>query len=113
MVDSEHGQSTLEYAALVLLVLAVLAAALLAASGSGIAEAVAAKMARAVCLVRGGECGESARAPCVTASRSDATDVSGRVAIVRISGGQTESPTRRSAEQRPCAMPHGSSGPTR
>jgi hypothetical protein len=95
-VQAEHGQSTLEYAALVLLVLGVLAAGLLAASGGGIAEAVTAQMARALCLVRGGECGEHAREPCVTASTLRQTAVGARLAVVRLSGGGAALRERRS-----------------
>ncbi len=86
---AQDGQSTLEYVALVLLVLAVLAAGLLVVPGSGIAQAVVAQVQRAICLVGGGECGERARAPCVTRSSAKVTDVGGRVAIVRLSAGST------------------------
>ena len=92
----EHGQSTLEYVAIVLLALAVLAAGLLVTSPSGIAQALVAQMQRAICLVRGGECGETVRAPCVTASTATISDLAARVVVVRLSGGRTVLRERRS-----------------
>ncbi len=86
---AQAGQSTLEYAALLLLAVAVLAAGALLVSGGGIAEAVVAQMQRAICLVRGGDCGERARAPCVTRSQSASTQASVRIAVVKLAGGST------------------------
>ena len=86
---AQAGQSTLEYVAIVLLALAVLGAGLLVVSGSGIADAVVAQMQRAICLVRGGECGDQARAPCVTKSTAKVTDVGGRFIVFKLGGGKT------------------------
>ncbi len=89
------GQSTLEYVALVLLALAVLAAGGLAVSATGIADAVVAQIVRGLCLIGGGRCTRSAE-PCILASRTTADDVGVRLAFVRLGGGRTLIRERRS-----------------
>ena len=92
---TQEGQSTLEYVALVLLALVVLAAGAAAVSAAGLAEIVAAQFARAICVVGAGDCDRD-RAPCVVASRSASDQLSVRLAIVRLSGGRTVARERRS-----------------
>lgn len=93
---AEHGQSSLEYAALLALALAVSAAGSLVLPGTGIARSVVAQMQRAICLVTGGECGERERAPCVTRSQTRSKDGSVRIAFVRLGGGATQLREHRS-----------------
>jgi hypothetical protein len=61
-----NGQASTDYAAILLVVAVLVAAAAALADGTGIAEEVRRQMARALCVVRGGEC-EVDRRPCVTA----------------------------------------------
>jgi hypothetical protein len=73
---SSAGQSTIEYIGIVLLAAALLAlAAATWVDGSGIAHAVSNQFARALCVVRGGDCYED-RKPCVTASGDDKKEIS-------------------------------------
>jgi len=94
-VRTRSGQSTLEYVALVLLALVVLAAGAAAVSAAGLAEIIAAQFARAICVVGAGDCDRD-RAPCVVASRSTSDQLSVRLALVRLSGGRTVVRERRS-----------------
>ena len=89
---AQAGQSTVEYGALLLIALVLFAVAALAATGTGIADAVAAQMRRALCLATGRGCESLALAPCVTDSRSTLREASLRIAFVRLSGS-----TRRAA----------------
>lgn len=91
----ERGQSTVEYAALILLALLVLAAAGTALGASGIAGSVVAQMRRALCLVSGASCPAPAEPPCVLAVRTHTTDVSARLSILRLRGGRTVIRERR------------------
>jgi hypothetical protein len=84
-----RGQSTVEYVVVLLLVLAVLTGGTLVLGGAGIATALVARIERALCLLGGGGCAVAGQAPCVVASRTSATDVTARVAVVRLRGGQT------------------------
>jgi hypothetical protein len=64
--SDETGQATLDYAALVLAVSLVLVAAggVAAARGGGVADALTRQIARALCIVTGGDC-DREREPCV------------------------------------------------
>jgi hypothetical protein len=73
------GQASTEYVAILLLVALVTGAAAAAADGAAIAPEVRRQMARALCVVRGGNC-EVDRRPCVVASSS--VSDSARVSIV-------------------------------
>lgn len=85
---AQAGQSTLEYAALVLLALLVLAAGAVVVPATGIAQAVVAQITRALCLVGRGDC-DTERTPCVLSARTTTSDASLRVAVVRLGGGRT------------------------
>lgn len=92
---SVDGQSTVEYAGLVLVAAAVLAAGAAGLHGTGIAEALIGQIQRAICLVSGGEC-RAAPEPCVVASTTTQDDVNLRIAILRLGGGTTVLRERRS-----------------
>lgn len=91
----QRGQSTVEYAALVLLALLVLVAAGTALAGPEIAATVVAQMRRALCLVSGGGCPAPDGPPCVVAVRTQSTDVTARLAVLRLRGGRTVIRERR------------------
>jgi hypothetical protein len=88
-VSGDRGQSTVEYVVVLVLVLGVLAGGALALGGAGIAAALVAQVERALCLVTGDGCAVGDRAPCVVASRTSATDVTARLAVLRLRGGRT------------------------
>lgn len=92
---AEHGQSTVEYVALVLLAVAVLAAGAAGLHATGIAEALIAQFQRALCRVEGGPC-RTAPEPCVVAATTTSDDTTLRVAVLRLRGGRTLMRERRS-----------------
>jgi hypothetical protein len=97
-VGGESGQASSDYIAILLVCACVLGAgggAAAAAGGSGMAGAVSAQFARAICRVTGGDC-ERDRIPCVTSIRARVDDLAGVVAIIRLSGGRTLLRERRS-----------------
>ena len=97
-MGGESGQAGSDYIATLLVCACVLGAggaAVAAAGGDGMAGAVSAQFARAICRVTGGDC-ERDRLPCVTSARARVDEVAGVVAIVRLSGGRTLLRERRS-----------------
>lgn len=97
-MGGESGQASSDYIAILLVCACVLGAgggAAAAAGGSGMAGAVSAQFARAICRVTGGDC-ERDRLPCVTSIRARVDDLAGVVAIIRLSGGRTLLRERRS-----------------
>lgn len=92
---AQAGQSTLEYLALVLLVVLLLGAGAAGLAASGIAGALVAQVHRALCIVAGGGC-RSRDAPCLVASETATSSTGLRVAFVRLGGGQTVIRERRS-----------------
>lgn len=81
----QRGQATTEYAALLLLVVLVLAAAGTVAIDPGIGRSVLDGMRRALCEISGLGCpADSARQPCVVNRRGDRDIASVTVAVVRI-----------------------------
>ena len=97
-MGGESGQASSDYIAILLVCACVLGAgagAAAAAGGTGIAGAVSAQFARAICRVSGGDC-ERDRLPCVTSIRARVDDITGVVAIIRLSGGRTLLRERRS-----------------
>ncbi len=97
-MGGESGQASSDYIAILLVCACVLGAgggAAAAAGGSGMAGAVSAQFARAICRVTGGDC-ERDRIPCVTSIRARVDDLAGVVAIIRLSGGRTLLRERRS-----------------
>lgn len=91
----ERGQSTVEYVALALVAVAVLAAGAAGLHATGIASALIAQMQRALCRLDGGDC-RRAPEPCVVASTTTIDDVSVRLAVLRLRGGRTLLRERRS-----------------
>ncbi len=97
-MGGESGQASSDYIAILLVCACVLGAgggAAAAAGGSGMAGAVSAQFARAICRVTNGDC-ERDRLPCVTSIRARVDDLAGVVAIIRLSGGRTLLRERRS-----------------
>jgi hypothetical protein len=84
---SERGQGSLEYVAVVALVVAALAVGGAVRAGPAIADAVVRQFARALCIVGAGDC-EQDRAPCVVASRRTEDDAHVNLLLVRIGGDQ-------------------------
>ncbi|MFM8561262.1 MAG: hypothetical protein ACKOB9_04105, partial [Solirubrobacterales bacterium] len=97
-MGGESGQASSDYIAILLVCACVLGAggaAASAANGTGLAGAVSAQFARAICRVSGGDC-ERDRLPCVTSIRARVDDLTGVVAVIRLSGGRTLLRERRS-----------------
>ncbi len=97
-MGSDSGQASSDYIAILLVCACVLGAGgavASAAGGRGLAGAVSAQMARAICRVTGGDC-ERDRLPCVTSVHARIDDLAGVVAIIRLSGGRTLLRERRS-----------------
>ena len=97
-MGSDSGQASSDYIAILLVCACVLGAggAVASAAGArGLAGAVSAQMARAICRVTGGDC-ERDRLPCVTSVHARIDDLAGVVAIIRLSGGRTLLRERRS-----------------
>ena len=92
---SVDGQSTIEYAGLVLVAAAVLATGAAGLHQVGIAEALIGQIQRAICRVSGGDC-RAVPEPCVVASTATQNDTDVRVAILRLGGGTTVLRERRS-----------------
>lgn len=80
---SEHGQGTVEYLAVVLLVAAVVGAAAALVVATGIGDQVVAAFRRALCIVTGGACDEADR-PCVRVSRQHSDGGHVNVLVARI-----------------------------
>src|ERR1700750_715633 len=93
-----RGQGTVEYLAVLLLVMVVFGGATAAAAtgaGADIATAVPRQVIRALCIVRGGDC-ERDIAPCVIGSATDSKSWSATVAVVRFGRGRVLVRERRS-----------------
>ena len=85
-----RGQGTVEYLAVLLLVMLVLGGGTAAAAtgaGADIATAVPHQIMRALCIVTGGDCDRDI-APCVTGSATDSKSWSATVVVVRIGHGR-------------------------
>ena len=97
-MGSDSGQASSDYVAILLVCACVLgggAAAAGASGAHGLAGAVSAQFARAICRVSGGDC-ERDRLPCVTSMSARVDDLAGVVAVIRLSGGRTLLRERRS-----------------
>ena len=92
---SVEGQSTIEYAGLVLVAAAVLATGAAGLHQVGIAEALIGQIQRAICRVSGGGC-RAVPEPCVVASTATQDDANVRIAILRLRSGTTVLRERRS-----------------
>jgi hypothetical protein len=79
----DHGQASLEWLGVVLLVAAMLALGAGLAQADAVGRRVTRQMARAICLVSGGDCRRD-QEPCVEASDSDRDARSGGVLIFRL-----------------------------
>ncbi len=82
---AQRGQATIDYVALIA-VLAVLlaAAATIAVSGNGVANAVLGQVRRALCIVTGGSCPAQEQRPCVVASDRDTRHLAVSIVFVRL-----------------------------
>jgi hypothetical protein len=80
---SEWGQGSVEWVAVVALVATLLGLGAALAQAGFLGRRVTREMARAVCVVGGGDC-ERDREPCVVGWRSDARSWTAGVAIVRV-----------------------------
>lgn len=76
------GQASTDYAAVLLVVLALLAGGFAWADGHALADGVQHALARAVCLARAGDCDVDAL-PCVVASREQRDAISVRLSLLR------------------------------
>jgi hypothetical protein len=83
LVVVSAGQASTDYAAVLLVVLAIVAGGFAWADGHALADGVQHAFARAVCLARAGDCDEDAL-PCVTASDETRTDLTLKIAFVRL-----------------------------
>ena len=81
-----RGQATIDYLALVAVVVALMGLALGAASAgaTGVVNAVAGQIRHALCLVGGGPCPDLRSRPCAVASRRDTRHMAVSVLVVRI-----------------------------
>ncbi|HSD76754.1 MAG TPA: hypothetical protein VLA98_05095, partial [Solirubrobacteraceae bacterium] len=98
----EHGQGTVEHAALLLLVAAIVLAGLVAADALGArsraGDAVRRQLARAICLAGGGAARacDADREPCVVAGDGMTAEASAGIAVLRVREGGLLSVERRS-----------------
>jgi hypothetical protein len=95
--DPQAGQATAEYAAVVLLVALLLATAggVAAARGGAVGDAVTRQIARALCIVTGGDCDHELE-PCVVGSTSRTVTNGLTVAVARWGGDRIVLEERRS-----------------
>jgi hypothetical protein len=97
-MHSAQGQGTVEYLAVVLLVLVVLgggSATVATAAGADIATAVPHQVMRALCIVTRGDCDRD-RAPCAVGSSTASSAWSATIAVVRLGHGRVLVRERRS-----------------
>jgi hypothetical protein len=92
---SQRGQASLEYVAVVALVAGVVVLGATAANAAGIGKAVTAQVARALCVVGGGEC-DADRLPCPTRWRRDEGGWKVTMSVVRFGKGWFETLEERS-----------------
>jgi len=85
-----RGQATVDYAALLLALAAVLTAAgaVAAARGDGVADALSRQIARALCIVSGGDCDRELE-PCVVASSTRTRENGLTIAVLRLGSDRT------------------------
>jgi hypothetical protein len=85
-MQSERGQATLDYVALLAMgaLLLAAAAAVAGAGAPGVANGVLAQFRSALCVVSGTACLPAARRPCTVASTRDARHVAVSLALVRL-----------------------------
>ena len=81
-----HGQATVDYVALIAVLMIVLTAALALPTGAapGIVNAVAGRIRHALCVVGGGPCPDLTPRPCIVASRRDTRHYAVSVIVFRI-----------------------------
>ncbi len=79
------GQASTDYAAVLLVVLAIVAGTFSWAEGHALADGVQHAFARALCIARGGDCDVDAL-PCVTASDDTRLEASLKIAFIRLDG---------------------------
>lgn len=79
------GQASTDYAAVLLVVLAIVAGSFSWAQGHALADGVEHAFARALCLARAGDCDVDAM-PCITASDDTRTEATLKIAFLRLDG---------------------------
>jgi hypothetical protein len=86
----QRGQATVEYAAIVLALALALAAAgaVAAARGGGVGDAVSRQIARALCIVTGGDCDRELE-PCVVSSSTRTRENGLTIAVLRLGSDRT------------------------
>jgi hypothetical protein len=85
LVLVSSGQASTDYAAVLLVVLALVAGVASWAEGHALADGVEHAFARALCVVRGGDCDVDAL-PCITAVDETRTDATLKLAFIRLDG---------------------------
>lgn len=78
-----QGQASTDYAAVLLVVLAVVTGTFAWADGHALADGVAHAVARALCIARAGDCDVDAL-PCITASDETRTEATLKLAFIRL-----------------------------
>lgn len=81
----EHGQGTVEWVGLLTVVAVLLAAGAALAQAAGLGATVSRQLARAYCVVRGGDC-ERDREPCVVRSYRSSSGLAVRLLVVTLGG---------------------------
>jgi hypothetical protein len=107
--DRDRGQASLEWLAVVALVAGLLALGAGLAQAEGVGRRVTREMARALCLVSGGDCHRD-QEPCVEASTSDTRSLSGGFLIFRLGRDLLAVVKRRSDGTYAVSVGHGWSG---
>ena len=87
-MHAQRGQATIDYVALLAVLVALFGAATAtaAAGAPGVTNAVMSQLRRALCIVTGQACTSHRELPCVVASRRDAHHVAVTIVIVRLDG---------------------------
>lgn len=105
----ERGQASLEWLAVVALVAGLLALGAGLAQADGVGRRVTREMARALCLVGGGDCRRD-QEPCVQSSESDRSSWTGGVVVFRLGHDRFGLVERRSDGTFAVSIGHGWSG---
>src|SRR5436305_1642688 len=83
-----RGQATIDYVALIAVLVILLAAAAAVASGGapGVANAVLGQVRHALCIVTGRACAAERRLPCVVATERDTRHVAVTIVVIHLDG---------------------------
>src|SRR5437899_8166293 len=83
----QEGQASIEYAALLVVVAAILVTATALVAAPGIVNAVTRGFRRGLCVVGGGDCLATERRPCVVRTATTAGEGMLAIGVVRLGGG--------------------------